>query len=68
MVEEMGGRIEVVSHLGDGATFTVLLPAVASEARLAGQATASPSPPPATAAARIYGPGENDLTVSGSKS
>jgi two-component system sensor histidine kinase HydH len=26
MVEEMGGRIEVVSHLGDGATFTVLLP------------------------------------------
>jgi two-component system, NtrC family, sensor histidine kinase HydH len=26
MVEEMGGRIEVASHLGDGATFTVLLP------------------------------------------
>jgi signal transduction histidine kinase len=26
MVEDMGGRIEVVSHLGDGATFTVLLP------------------------------------------
>jgi two-component system sensor histidine kinase HydH len=68
MVEEMGGRIEVVSDLGDGATFTVLLPAVATEARLAGQATASPSPPPAAATAMIYGAGENDLTVSGSKS
>ncbi|HKY36130.1 MAG TPA: ATP-binding protein [Polyangiaceae bacterium] len=45
MVEEMGGRIEVMSHLGDGATFTVLLPVgvgAPSEARPSGQTPASP--------------------------
>jgi two-component system, NtrC family, sensor histidine kinase HydH len=47
MVEEMGGRIEVASHLGDGATFTVLLPVGDSHGHRAGQ---SP-PPPETAEA-----------------
>ncbi len=42
MVEEMGGRIEVASHLGDGATFTVLLPVGESHGHRAGQ---SPTPP-----------------------
>jgi two-component system sensor histidine kinase HydH len=41
MVEEMGGRIEVVSHLGAGATFTVLLPAAGAEARLVGPSVAA---------------------------
>jgi signal transduction histidine kinase len=51
MVEEMGGRIEVMSHLGDGATFTVLLPVgvgAPSEARPSGQ---TPVSPPAAEAA-----------------
>jgi two-component system sensor histidine kinase HydH len=45
VVEEMGGRIEVASHLGDGATFTVLLPVAAEHGHRAGQ---SPSPPQTT--------------------
>jgi len=42
VVEEMGGRIEVMSHPGDGATFTVLLPAAEALGARAGQ---SPVPP-----------------------
>lgn len=45
MVEDMGGRIEVVSHLGDGATFTVLLPVAEAHGHRAGQ---SPVPPETT--------------------
>jgi len=41
MVEEMGGRIEVVSHLGHGATFTVLLPVGEPHGLRAGQAPVS---------------------------
>lgn len=44
MVEEMGGRIEVTSHLGDGATFIVLLPAGDAHGLRAGL---SPAPPEA---------------------
>jgi two-component system sensor histidine kinase HydH len=42
MVEEMGGRIEVVSEPGRGATFTVVLPALEDGSR---QRTTSPRPP-----------------------
>jgi two-component system, NtrC family, sensor histidine kinase HydH len=42
MVEDMGGRIEVVSHLGDGATFTVLLPVAEAHGHRAGQTPALP--------------------------
>jgi signal transduction histidine kinase len=42
MVEDMGGRIEVVSHLGDGATFTVLLPVAEAHGHRAGQTPAAP--------------------------
>jgi hypothetical protein len=38
MVEEMGGRIQVISHIGDGATFTVLLPTGESHGHRAGGA------------------------------
>jgi two-component system sensor histidine kinase HydH len=44
VVEEMGGRIEVRSDLGDGATFTVLLPPADPIGARAGQ---SPAPPEA---------------------
>jgi signal transduction histidine kinase len=47
MVEEMGGRIEVASHLGDGATFTVLLPVGESREAHGHRAGQSPSPPEA---------------------
>lgn len=46
MVEEMGGRIEVVSQPGFGATFTVVLPAVVETAPTS---NASPRPPEARA-------------------
>jgi signal transduction histidine kinase len=60
MVEEMGGRIEVMSQLGDGATFTVLLPAGETHGHRAGQTLiagpngsepriAAPANPPASA-------------------
>src|SRR5882724_703022 len=55
MVEEMGGRIEVVSHLGDGATFTVLLPVGEPHVHRAGQGPVStpvPDLPVAAAGAR----------------
>jgi two-component system, NtrC family, sensor histidine kinase HydH len=38
MVEEMGGRIQVISQVGDGATFTVLLPTGESHGHRAGGA------------------------------
>jgi signal transduction histidine kinase len=41
MVEDMGGRIEVMSHLGDGATFTVLLPVGEPHGLRAGQGSVS---------------------------
>jgi signal transduction histidine kinase len=47
MVEEMGGRIQVVSHLGDGATFTVLLQVAEAHGLRAGQ---TPTPPEAATA------------------
>jgi hypothetical protein len=49
MVEEMGGRIEVVSQLGDGATFSVLLPIGEAHGHRAGAAQ-SPAPPEAVPA------------------
>jgi two-component system, NtrC family, sensor histidine kinase HydH len=58
MVEEMGGRIQVTSQLGDGATFTVLLPAGEAHGHRAGL---SPSPPEAGAA----GDGEPGLLAPG---
>jgi two-component system sensor histidine kinase HydH len=76
MVEEMGGRIQVISHLGDGATFIVLLPA--AEGHRAGSTAdlehrAGQTPPPLDvglghASRQKTPPSENDLTVSGSKS
>jgi two-component system, NtrC family, sensor histidine kinase HydH len=61
MVEEMGGRIEVASHLGDGATFTVLLPASEAHGHRAGL---SPTPPEAgEAAPALLGPSAADPTV-----
>jgi signal transduction histidine kinase len=36
MVEDMGGRIQVISQVGDGATFTVLLPTGESHGHWAG--------------------------------
>jgi signal transduction histidine kinase len=65
MVEEMGGRIEVVSHVGDGATFSVRLPAAEQHGLRAGQPPA-PVVSKETDAIRLRR--ENDLTVSGSKS
>ena len=63
MVEEMGGRIEVASLLGDGATFTVLLPAGEAHGHRAGL---SPVPPeagePAPEPARL-GPSTADPAV-----
>jgi signal transduction histidine kinase len=47
MVEEMGGRIEVNSDLGDGATFSVRLPTVEQHGLRAGQPSA-PSTSPET--------------------
>jgi signal transduction histidine kinase len=47
MVEEMGGRIEVMSHLGDGATFTVLLPLGAAPGEHRAPSGHSPVPPAA---------------------
>ena len=64
MVEEMGGRIEVTSHLGAGATFTVLLPAGEAHGHRAGL---SPSPPEAGAAegeaSGLLAPGKADPAV-----
>ena len=61
MVEEMGGRIEVASLLGDGATFTVLLPVGEAHGHRAGL---SPTPPEAgEAAPALLGPGTPDPTV-----
>jgi two-component system, NtrC family, sensor histidine kinase HydH len=72
MVEEMGGRIEVVSHLGDGATFTVLLPVgLGADSRVPGTTAgqehrAGQSPAPPQAAERtggLAGPGAADSSV-----
>ncbi|HEY6079131.1 MAG TPA: ATP-binding protein [Polyangiaceae bacterium] len=81
MVEDMGGRIEVVSHLGDGATFSVRLPAAEQHGLRAGQPLATATSPDAgvglagaptdtdlARAPAIRLQRENDLTVSGSKS
>jgi signal transduction histidine kinase len=72
MVEEMGGRIEVMSHLGDGATFTVLLPVGSgAESRVSGTTAtqehrAGPSPAPPQTAERtggLAGPGAPDPRI-----
>ena len=42
MVEEMGGRIEVMSRLGDGATFTVLLPVAPEHGHRSGHSPTAP--------------------------
>jgi two-component system, NtrC family, sensor histidine kinase HydH len=42
VVEEMGGRIQVSSQVGDGATFTVLLPAADPHGLRAGLSPAAP--------------------------
>jgi two-component system sensor histidine kinase HydH len=60
MVEEMGGRIEVASHLGDGATFTVLLPVGESHGHRAGQ---SPAPPEAGEPAPLPSLAEADHAI-----
>jgi two-component system sensor histidine kinase HydH len=60
MVEEMGGRIEVASLLGDGATFTVLVPAAEAHGHRAGL---SPGPPEAGEAAPLLTPGSADPAV-----
>jgi len=57
MVEDMGGRIEVVSQLGDGATFTVLLPVGEPHGQRAGQGPVSSSVPDPELAAGLTGAG-----------
>jgi signal transduction histidine kinase len=60
MVEEMGGRIQVVSHLGDGATFTVLLPVSELHGLRAGQ---TPAPADAAAAQNASAEGPASMTT-----
>ncbi|MBN2192459.1 MAG: two-component system sensor protein [Polyangiaceae bacterium] len=65
MVQEMGGRIEVVSQPGSGATFTVVLPGTGDSLR---QRLSSPRPPEVREAMEPATPARGPLAIGDSSS